>query len=256
MAQRPRRASGGQDAVQLGAHALAGHGVELPRTGHEGLLRGGLDGEAQAAGKPHGAQHPQGVLLKAAAGLPHRADDAQPEVPLAAEGVEEAAARMVGHGVDGEVAAGQVLADVGHKADLVRVAAVGVGALHAVGGCLHREPVNHGGHGAVGHTRLVHLNARRAQHALGLLPGRGTGHVHVVAGTAHEGVAHPAAHDPGLVARRLQRVDHAHGIRRHLWHLSVGLRGLYLHALLPCWLLWTRRAKSSTRGMGGRRCYA
>ena len=53
------------------------------------------------------------------------------------------------HGVDSEVPAGEILAHVGHEAHLVGVAKVGVRALHAIGGDLHRLVVDHGRHGTM-----------------------------------------------------------------------------------------------------------
>ena len=119
---------------------------------------------------------------------------------------------MEGHRVDGEVSPGEVLAHVRDKAHLVGVATVGVRALHAVRGGLHRTSVHDRRDRAVGRAGLVNLDARGTQHARRLLPGRRRGDVNVVARTTEQRVAHPAAHDPGLVARGLEGVQHAQGI--------------------------------------------
>ena len=205
VAERPGHVARAHDAVELDSHALAGDVVEPRRAGHERLLRGGLDREAQAAGKAHRPERPQGVLAKAAAGVTDSADESPREVFSPAVRVEKPALGMPGHGVDREVPACQVLADVGHEADLVGMAEVGVGPLHAVGRDLDGLVSDHGRHGAVRHARLVDLDPRGAEHALGLLPGGRRGHVDVVSGRAEKGVSHPAAHDPGLVSSGLEK---------------------------------------------------
>ncbi len=227
VAKRPGDAAGGEDAVHLLAHALARYAPELGRAGSERLLRGGIDGKAEAAREAHGAQDAQGVLLEAAARLPHRADHATEEVFPAAIGVKKPAVRVVGNRVHGEVAAGEVLAHVLHEANLVGMAHVGVGALDAVGGRLHGQAVHDGGHRAVLRARLVHLDAGGAQGTGGLLPRSGGRDVHVVARAAEERVADEAADDPRLVSRFLEHVDDAQGVGG-----DVDRAGLVSHAIL------------------------
>ncbi len=126
---------------------------------------------------------------------------------------------MEGHRVHGEVTAGEVFSHIGHKAYLVGMTLVGVGALDAVGGGLHGLARHDGGHGAVGRAGLVDLDAGRAQHAGRLLPGGRRRDVNVVALGAEKGVPHPTAHDPGLVPGVLKGADDGQGI--------AGYRGVY-----------------------------
>ena len=135
---------------------------------------------------------------------------------MAAIGVQKPALGMVGHRVHGEVAPGEVLADVLDEAHHVGMAHVRVGALDAVGGRLHGQAIDDGRHRAVLGTRLVDLDAGGTQHAGGLLPRCRGRHVHIVAGPAHERVAHEASDDPGLEPGALERADDAQCVSGHL----------------------------------------
>ena len=218
MEHRPGEARRGEDAVELGPYALGGYGGERGGCGVEGRLGGRLHHEAEPAGEAHRAQHAQGVLAEARRRIAHAADHAGRKVILAAIGVQQATAGMVGHGVDREVTAREVLADVVHEGDGVRMAQVGVGALHAKRRDLDGGALDDAGHGAVGRARLVHGDARRRAGGLRLLPSQAATHVHVVVGRAAQRVAHPAAHDPRFAAGALEDLDEAKRGARQLGH--------------------------------------
>ena len=100
-------ARGGDDALELGEHALGRHGVDRGGVlAHRGA-GGGLDLEAELDREAHGAQRAQRVVAQGALG-----DHPQPpgrEVLRAAVRVHDlAAAERLGHRVDGEVARGQI----------------------------------------------------------------------------------------------------------------------------------------------------
>ena len=214
MRKSPAGATRSQDAAQLRAHALAGDLGKLGRGRDERPLRGGLDRKPEATGEAHGPQHAQGVLAEAHGWLAHRTDNPTSEVLAPAERVNEAAHGMPRHRVHGEVATRQVLAHVAHEGHGVGMPTVGVGAVDAVGGDLHGPAVNDRRDGAVVDARLVHGHARGHKRALGVLPAGARAHVDVVGGHATQGVAHPAAHEPRLVPRRLERLEHGQAIGR------------------------------------------
>ena len=189
--ERPAHATGAHDAVDLLADALECDVLEAVGAAHERLLGGGLDLEAEAAGEAHGPQHAQGVLVESELRGAHGANQTRPEVRKAVKRVEKAPLGVIGHGVDGEVAPGQVERDVVDEGDLVGMASVGVGALDAVGGDLDGLAVHYRGDGAVRGPGLVNGDALLAQHALDLAPVRGGGDVDVVAGRAEKRVATP-----------------------------------------------------------------
>ena len=135
-----------EQALELGAHALGGD--DLQAGGH--LLHGGhdvhLDVEAELGGEACGPHDAQGVVVEGLLGADGGAQDAGVQVGQAAAGVDELeVGQAQRHGVDGEVAAGEVpgegvaVGDLGlARADLVGLGAVG-GDLHD-GGAL-RAPM-------------------------------------------------------------------------------------------------------------------
>ena len=188
-----------EQALELGAHALGGD--DLQAGGH--LLHGGhdvhLDVEAELGGEAGGPHDAQGVVVEGLLGADGGAQDAGAQVGQAAAGVDELeVGQAQRHGVDGEVAAGEVPGEgvaIGHlglaRADLVGLGAVG-GDLHD-GGALARAD------GAEGPAHVPGGLAPGGQDLLGLLgAGRG-GQVQVVGGDAEEGVPHRPADQGDLV---------------------------------------------------------
>ena len=209
LAHRPTQSPGGHDAVELRAHALACDVGELGRAGIERRRRLLLHREPHAAREAHRAQHAQGVLAEATPGVAHRTDDAALQVARAVERVEKAALRVVGHRVDREVASCEVTTHVIDELDTVRMAQVRVAGLHAIGRDLHRTAADHHGNRAMLDAGAMHLEAGGAEEPVDLLPTGVTAHVDVMGGRATNGVANPSAHDPGLIPRGLDDVEHA-----------------------------------------------
>jgi hypothetical protein len=75
-----------------------------------GFPSGGIDRKVEAGGEAQGAQNPEIVFLKSLRRISHRPDQLSLEVPLALEGVPPLVPeRMIGNGIDREVAPGQVI---------------------------------------------------------------------------------------------------------------------------------------------------
>ena len=102
---------------------------------------GGIEAEAELGDEPGRPQQAEGILLKALVGVADGAEDRQVEIGLTAEGVDQLAGAGIGrHGVDGEVAAGEIVLQ--GAAELDRRLAAGVGVmLRPVGGDLDEDPI-------------------------------------------------------------------------------------------------------------------
>ena len=94
----------------------------------------GMDGKAQLGGNTKAAEHTKGILFETVSGSSHAADDAVAQVALTVEGVNDNAERGVGHGVYGEIPAGEILAKAVGIADAGGMAVIGIVAVGAVGG--------------------------------------------------------------------------------------------------------------------------
>ncbi len=95
----------------------------------------GLDVEAETGGKADGAEQTQVVFGEAFRGIADGADQLAFKVVAAAGKVNDLTGpRVFQQGVDGEVAAADIFADVGLEADFRRAAAVEIAGLGAVCG--------------------------------------------------------------------------------------------------------------------------
>jgi hypothetical protein len=124
-----------EHAGELVADAFA---ADLSDSGGEladGALGFRFDGEVEAGGETHGAEHAQLVFFKAAVGLANGADDAVAEIVFAADVIQNRRREAAGlamedgvehHAVNGEVAAEDVFLGARGKADLGGVAAVAI----------------------------------------------------------------------------------------------------------------------------------
>ena len=161
-----------------------------------------LQGEVQHGSKPQGPEDAQGVLVKAGLRPAHRPDGPLGQIFTAAVQVDHTFPRRVGHGVDGKVPPGGILAQAAGEGDPVWVAGVGVGPVHPVGGDLQRLPLQQDGDGAVAQAGLD--TGVGGEDPLGLLRQGGGGEVIVLGGQAQKGIPDAAPHDPGLIPRRLE----------------------------------------------------
>ena len=190
----------GDDALELAEHPLGGHVGEPRSVGARRRAGGGLDVEAQLDREACEAHDPQGVVLDGGGG--HEAQPPRLEVGATTERVEElAAVQGLGHGVDGEVAARQVLLD---------------------GFAFERHQIDLPGSGALGHAPGAEgLGERERRSALRL--GQTAGQrlhvtlgdqVDIVGRAPEEPVAHGSPDDPDRLAgergaRGGQRAVHA-----------------------------------------------
>ena len=142
-----------QEPRQLGQQALGGHlqkGLPVPV---QCAFGAGLGRQVIQRGKAQAAQDAQGILPKARVGVAHAAQHPVLQIVPAVEGVAQALARMIGHGVDGKVAPGEVLPEGAHEGDTVGMPGVGISRFGAKGGdFIQRSPQGHRD-GAVGKPR-------------------------------------------------------------------------------------------------------
>ena len=161
----------------------------------EGL---GSDAELQLRCEAHGAHHAQGVVAEGDVGVEGRADGARADVVHAAVQVDELAEgggiHADGHGVDGEVAAGDILFKrAALHYGVARLAAV------ALATCTHKLQFQRAAlylRGAVG-AEHVHAAAapEATRHGVGEVDAGAYGdEVDVLAVAADDEVAHVAAH--------------------------------------------------------------
>ena len=148
---RPRAA---EQFAQLHKHPLDRNFLEQRRISPGGGVRLRVQLEPQHRSKPNRPQDAQGVLLKPPVRLPHRADDPGRQIRLPAEKILQAFAGGVGHGVDGKVPPGRVLPQAAGKGHPVRVAGVGIAAVHAIGRDLQRHALQQHRHRPVLQARL------------------------------------------------------------------------------------------------------
>ena len=163
------------------------------------------DGEAEPGREPVEPQDAQRVLLKAAFRLPHRPHEMGGKVVLSAKGVDEPFLGAVCHGVDGEIPPGKILPHIRHKADGIRVAAIGVSPLGAEGRCLIEPAALLHRHGAVLQAGGDALFLPEQRHHL-LRAGAGA-EVPIVGGQPQQAVPDTAAHSVGRMARPMERIQ-------------------------------------------------
>ena len=173
-----------------------------------------LHREAVHRCKAQRPQDAQRVLPEAHARVSHAADNALPQILLPAEGIHQPAFRMIGHGVDGEIPPGQVLPHIGNEGHAIRVAMVGICAVHPEGGYFIGHVVDDHGQGAMLEPRFHHVAI--PEHPLHFLRrGRGA-HIPILGRDPQQGIPHAPAHHIRLVPRRIQPLQEP---CRRLWYL-------------------------------------
>ena len=202
------RMAGCKDAIELPAHSFACHRVEEGRARGERGRRLGLDHEVEPAGKPHGAEHAKRVLFEAPARLPHRPNHTAAKISRTVVYIEQTARWMPRHRVDREIASGKIVLHALRKANRFRMTPVGVKAVETIRGYLDTLFAPHRRDATEFDARLNNLEAFRLEGGFTLLPGSRAANVHVVAWSASQRVAYPAAHDPRLEPRPLKSTKH------------------------------------------------
>ena len=147
---------------------------------------------------------------------------------------------MPRHGVDGEVAPREIVLDAGGARHLFRMPSVGIEPVEPVGRHLDALTVDNRRDAAELDARLHDHDARGAQGRLVLLPCSRAAQVDIVAGAAHERIAHPAAHNPSLKPRRLKNAQGT--LARIRKHGAVQLRShaVFHDVCLSPWSLSTK----------------
>ena len=191
--------------VELGAEPFRRHKPEPFPFFMQG--RGGLrdDPEIIRPGKAQRPHQAQRVFLKPPPRLPHRPQQAVFEVGFSPEGIPQPPLRMPGHGVDGKIAAGQVIAQAGGETDAVRAAVVAVRAIYAVGGDLQRQPVQENRQRPVGDPGFDETEA--GKYRFHLFRQSGGADIPIVRNQAEQAVPHAPAHGVSLKALFLQKPD-------------------------------------------------
>ena len=203
--------TGRKNTLELNTHTLARYGIEQRRALSKRTLSLGLNHKVQTAGKAHRTQHAQGVLVKATLGITDSANQLALQITLAVVAVDKPALGMPGHGVDGKVAAGQIVLERGCTLDTLRMAPIGVKAIQAVRGDLDTLAIGNSRDSAKFNARLHDRDISGLERRLGLLPQAAAAHINIVAGASHQGVAHPTANVPSLKTSRLKRAQDAQG---------------------------------------------
>ena len=131
--------------LRIADERLRGDDLTNPLGGHVGKERGAvadgrrggvLDGKAVDRGEPQSPQNPKRVLPEAGGRLPHRPDDPGEKIGLPPEGIAKPDPRSKGHGIDGEVPAGQIGRQIVHEGHAVGMAVVAVYPIGSKGGDL------------------------------------------------------------------------------------------------------------------------
>lgn len=151
--------TGRKNALELNTHTLARHGVEQRRALGKRSLSLGLNHKVQAAGKAHRTQHAQGVLVKATLGIADSANQLALQVTLAVVAVDKPALGMPGHGVDGKVAARQIVLERGGTLHTLGMATIGVKAIQTVRGDLDTLAIGNSRDSAKFNARLHNRDA-------------------------------------------------------------------------------------------------
>ena len=115
---------------------------------------------------------------------------------------------MPRHRVDREIAAGKIVLHALRKANRFGMTPVGVKAVETIRGYLDTLFAPHCRDATEFDARPNNLEAFRLEGGFTLLPGSRAANVHVVARSASQRVAYPAAHDPRLEPRSLKSTKH------------------------------------------------
>ena len=180
------------------------------RVASDRVPRPGLERKAEPCGEAHRPHDAERVLVEARVRIADAADDAALDILHAAVEIHEAPLIVVGHRIDREIPAHQVVPQIRGERHLIRMAPVGVAAIDPVGRDLEAFVVQHDRHRAVPDPR-VDGSSKAGLHLLRL---RGRGDVPVLRGEGQHGISHTAANGIGFKPMPLQNVDDIFHFRR------------------------------------------
>ena len=122
---------------------------------------------------------------------------------------------MPRHGIDGKVAARQIVLKRSGALHTLRMTTVGIEAVQAIGGDLNALAIANSRNAAKFNARLNYRNAGGLECRLGLQPQAAAAHVDIVAGASHQRITYPTTHVPSLKTCCLKRTqDTDRGIGR------------------------------------------
>ena len=205
------RKGGKPELLQLLANSLRTDFLNQRRIGAESRPCFGVNRKAKLRGKAHTAQHPQGILLKALCRLPHAADHACGNILLPMEGVAKALLGVIGNGVHGKIAAEQILIQLFGEGDLVRMAAVGIFAVDAIGCDLIIFMMQDDGNRAMLDARIKGM----VEDGLGFLGQGGGGDVPILRHAPQNGIADTAPDDIRFVTALIQFIQNPDRVLRN-----------------------------------------
>ena len=130
------RMGGGQQLGKLHLDPLLADIFKVRGDLPDGSIRLPFDGKSQLGCETDGPEDPQSVLCEPVPGTAHAPDHLFLQIPHAVKGVHDPGLMAVRHGVDGKVPAFQILQKAGREFHRIRVTAVPVLSVDAVGGHL------------------------------------------------------------------------------------------------------------------------
>ena len=190
---------------------LRGDLIEIGRKCRGGTERLFLDFVAQLGRKAHCPHDPKGVLGKPFRRIPDAPDELSPDVADAVKLVDKPGLLRIGHRIDREVPAPEVLEKAPRKGHTLRVTAVLIGAVNPVGRDFkalssdedrHRPVLDAGVDGA--RKELLHL-PRHGTRCDVPVPGR----------PVQDGIPHAAADDVRLISGTAKGGEHVLHLLRH-----------------------------------------
>ena len=186
-----------QQLVELDADPLGRHDAQPAPEALDRADQRGVGLHAIGGDEAGGPQHAQGVVLEGDLGSQRRAQAALHEVDPPLEGIDQlGVGQSQGHGVDGEVTAGEVGLHLGAEGH-VRLSGVRVVGLGPVGRDLVAGAAEGAAHGAEAFSLQPHRVGPAPHHRLGLL-GEGVGReveVGLPGIEVEQRVSYRAAHD-------------------------------------------------------------
>ena len=205
--------------MRVDARRRFDHGVEGVR----------LDHESELADEARRSQQAQRIFIEALHRIANRADDALMQIGLPAEGIDQLAGEHIHrHGIDGEIAPGEIGDQIGAELHFRVTAFVGI-VLGAIGRDFDRDWIvarhrrEDESDGAELRADVVGRRCARPRRERENLLGTGVGgEIEIeVRLEAEQGIAHDAANErklePGFGECHSQPVDHAGHVEAEAW---------------------------------------
>lgn len=213
-----------EEKVEFLLYPLACDPPEKRGAGTHGAIGPLLELEAELGGESDRAHDAQGIFFDPPVRIADAADDAFGQVVCTAEWVDDPAAGVIGDRVDREVAARQVIGDIGDEADRIGMASVAVSRFDAVGGYLACLVVFDDGDGTVVCARFVYPIALDSEGIAHVGPDGVGRYVDIFGDDAPEGVAHASSDEPCFESCAFQDVECPECMMRKAGERRVGMQ--------------------------------